>query len=218
METIFRVTGYFFGEFTDQRCIPLKKASDAEFDVFVDLRLNKRLSKQSRRCCSFRCTIALVLTWLNLRLLVQQNPMHYIDVIMTTMASQITSFTVVYSTVYSDADQRKHQSYASLAFVWGIHRTGEFPAQKASYAENVSIWWRHHGFCLCHYIIFIGNLQGYGYNLISIGQTKHFGSTNFAGYCICLYAIFCVIVQIDRMLLHKIQFGGKRMGKHDVLG
>ena len=47
---------------------------------------------------------------------------HYIDVIMTAMASQITSLTVVYSTVYSDADQRKHQSSASLAFVWGIHR------------------------------------------------------------------------------------------------
>ena len=45
---------------------------------------------------------------------------HYIDVIMTTMASQITSLTVVYSTVYSDADQRKHRSSASLAFVWGI--------------------------------------------------------------------------------------------------
>ena len=43
-------------------------------------------------------------------------------VIMTTMASQITSLTVVYSTVYSDADQRKHQISASLAFVWGIHR------------------------------------------------------------------------------------------------
>ena len=47
---------------------------------------------------------------------------HYIDVIMTTMASQITSFTVVYSIVYSDADQKKHQSSAPLAFVWGIHR------------------------------------------------------------------------------------------------
>ena len=47
---------------------------------------------------------------------------HYDDVIMTTMASQITSLTVVYSIVDSDADQRKHQSSASLAFVWGIHR------------------------------------------------------------------------------------------------
>ena len=48
--------------------------------------------------------------------------MHYDDVIIGTIASQITSLTVVYSTVYSDADQRKHQISASLAFVWGIHR------------------------------------------------------------------------------------------------
>ena len=41
---------------------------------------------------------------------------------MTTMASQITSLTVVYSIVYSGTDHRKHQSSASLAFVWGIHR------------------------------------------------------------------------------------------------
>ena len=47
---------------------------------------------------------------------------HYSDVRMGTIASQITSLTTVYSTVYSDADQRKHQSSASLAFVWGIHR------------------------------------------------------------------------------------------------
>ena len=47
---------------------------------------------------------------------------HYGDVIMGTIASQITSLTDVYSTVYSDADQRKHQSSASLTIVWGIHR------------------------------------------------------------------------------------------------
>ena len=44
------------------------------------------------------------------------------DVIMSAIASQITSFAIVYSTVYSDVDQRKHQSSASLAFVRGIHR------------------------------------------------------------------------------------------------
>ena len=44
------------------------------------------------------------------------------DVIMGAIASQITSLTIVYSTVYSDVDQRKHQSSASLAFVHGIHR------------------------------------------------------------------------------------------------
>ena len=38
------------------------------------------------------------------------------------MASQITSLMIVYSTVYSDADQRKHESSVSLAFVRGIHR------------------------------------------------------------------------------------------------
>ena len=41
---------------------------------------------------------------------------------MGTMASEITSLNIVYSTVYSGADQRKHQSPASLAFVQGIHR------------------------------------------------------------------------------------------------
>ena len=47
---------------------------------------------------------------------------HYSDVIMGMIASQITSLTIVYTTVYSGADQRKHQSSASLAFVQGIHR------------------------------------------------------------------------------------------------
>ena len=41
---------------------------------------------------------------------------------MDAVSSQITSLTIVYSIVYSDADQRKHQSSASLAFVRGIHR------------------------------------------------------------------------------------------------
>ena len=55
---------------------------------------------------------------------------HYGDVTMGAIASQITSLTIVYSTVYSFADQRKHQSSALLA----------------SNAENASIWWRQHVF------------------------------------------------------------------------
>ena len=47
---------------------------------------------------------------------------HYDDIIMGVIASQITSLAIVYSAVYSDADQRKHQSSASLAFVRGIHQ------------------------------------------------------------------------------------------------
>ena len=47
---------------------------------------------------------------------------HYSDVIMSAMASQITSLTIVYPTVYSSEDQRKHQSCAPLALVRGIQR------------------------------------------------------------------------------------------------
>ena len=50
------------------------------------------------------------------------NFFHNNDVIMSMIASQITSLISVYSTVYLGADQRKHQSSASLAFVWGSHR------------------------------------------------------------------------------------------------
>ena len=46
---------------------------------------------------------------------------YYNDVIMSAIASQITSLSIVYSTVYSGADQRKHQSSASLTFVREIH-------------------------------------------------------------------------------------------------
>ena len=68
---------------------------------------------------------------------------HYNDVTMGSMASQITNLTIVYSSVYSGADQRKHQSSTGLC-AGNSPGTGEFPAQMASDAENVSIWWRHH--------------------------------------------------------------------------
>ena len=85
---------------------------------------------------------------------------------MTTMASPITSLTIVYSTVYSDAYQRKHQSFASLAFVWG-----EFPAQRASYAENISIWWRHHD---------MWNAYHHWYNTLRPRQNgRHFADDTF---------------------------------------
>ena len=70
----------------------------------------------------------------------KRNEKHYCDVIIGAMASQITSFTIVYSIVYSGADQRKHQSSASLATLGGNSpATDEFPSQRASDAENVSI-------------------------------------------------------------------------------
>ena len=187
---------------------PVQRPVTRSFDVFFDLRLNKRLSKQSwgwwfetlprplwrhsnvlnnslaQPCKNFRVaingkvsTIATLFSaselnqmlskvtetelssfwrnyhWLHIKLSFWELPaqpvmtnLHYSDVIMGVMTSQITSLTVVYSTVYSGTDQRKYQSSASLSFVRGIHRpvTGEFPAQRASNAENISIWWRHH--------------------------------------------------------------------------
>ena len=64
---------------------------------------------------------------------------------MGTIASQITSFTTVYSTVYSGADQKRTSKLRVTGLCVGNSPgTGEFPAQMASNAENVSIWWRHH--------------------------------------------------------------------------
>ena len=54
---------------------------------------------------------------------------------MGAIPSQITSLTIVYSTVYSDADQRKHQISASLAFVCGEFTGDRFPALMTSNAE-----------------------------------------------------------------------------------
>ena len=66
---------------------------------------------------------------------------------MGAMASQITSPTIVYSTVYSDADQKKTSKLRVTGLCAGNSLvTGEFPAQVASNAENISIWWRHHVF------------------------------------------------------------------------
>ena len=71
---------------------------------------------------------------------------HYCGVIMGAMASLITSPTSVYSTVHSGADQRKTSKLRVTGLCAGNSpETGEFPAQMASNAENVSIWWRHHG-------------------------------------------------------------------------
>ena len=65
---------------------------------------------------------------------------------MVAMASQITSLTIVYSTVYSGADKKKTSKLRVTGLCVGNSPgAGEFPAQMARNAENVSIWWRHHG-------------------------------------------------------------------------
>ena len=74
---------------------------------------------------------------------------HYDDVIMTMLASQITSLTVVYSIVHSSVNQRKHQSSASLAFVREIHRgpvnfPHKWPVTRKMFPfDDVIMWWKH---------------------------------------------------------------------------
>ena len=73
---------------------------------------------------------------------------HYTDVIMSAMASQITGVSVVYSTVCSGADQRKHQSSASLAIVREIHRSPVNSPHKGQVTrkmfpfDDVIMFWR----------------------------------------------------------------------------
>ena len=168
---LFRVTGPLCGEFTGHQWIPLTRASDAELWCFLCAWIhgwvnNHRAGDLRRHCADYDVTVMYLMPvntdpahirsshwsslytcrWLGTLTVPDHLPAKYwlyiiMYVIMGAIASQITSLTVVYSTVYSDADQMKHQSSASLAFVRG---TGEFPAQMASNGENVSIWWRHH--------------------------------------------------------------------------
>ena len=65
---------------------------------------------------------------------------HHSAVIMGAMASQITSLTVVYSTVNSGADQRKHQSSALPAFVRGIHRSPVNSPHKGPVARKMFLF------------------------------------------------------------------------------
>ena len=69
---------------------------------------------------------------------------HYNDVMMGAIASQITSLTIVRSTVYSGADKKTSKLRVTGLCEGNSPGTGEFPTQMSSNAENVSIWWRHH--------------------------------------------------------------------------
>ena len=71
--------------------------------------------------CKFTSTREFVYPYLT-QVLPLWLPVHYNDVIMSAMASQITGVPIVRSVVSSGADQRKHQSSASLVFGRGIHR------------------------------------------------------------------------------------------------
>ena len=96
---------------------------------------------------------------------------HYDDVIMTTLASQITSLTVVYSIAYSGVDQRKHQSSASLAFVRGIHRDRWIPRTKGQQCGKcfhlMTLSWNPIDMCFTGLPEYISISRGY---IVSTGK------------------------------------------------
>ena len=94
------------------------------------------------------------------------------SITITTMASLITSLTVVYSTIYSGADQRKHKSSASLAFVRGIHRgpvnsPHKWPVTRKMFLMTSS----------CHTIIILNEIRMY------LGQTIEYLLSTFSHLC-----------------------------------
>ena len=130
--SIFRVTGPLCGDFTGHRLIPRTKASDAELWCFLWSALWRNGCENNREAGNLRghrshydvivilgahdcneCPSILVSTF---------SMMHYGDVLMGAIASQITGISIVYSIVFPCADQRKHKNSASLAFVRRIHQ------------------------------------------------------------------------------------------------
>ena len=85
------------------------------------------------------------------------NKIHYNDVIMSALASQITSLTIVYSTVYSrHRAKKKNQTSASLAFVrripgWPVNSPHKGPvARKMFPFDDVIMWTEAVGLCVCN--------------------------------------------------------------------
>ena len=106
--------------------------------------------------------------------------LHYSDIIMGVMASEITSLMIVYSTVYSGADERKYESSASLAFVPGIHQwLVNSPHKIASNAENAYIWWHHHGNHILEWNAIISSSTHYLNTLRPRQNGRHFSSIGY---------------------------------------
>ena len=153
---ILRVTGPLWGESTGHRWIPLTKASTAEIWCFL-LSTPKQTAEQTIEAPVIWDDIALIITSLWCSAVRCISPIdhcrthwsllhmdqHYNDVIVGSIASQITSLASVDSTVYSGVDQRKHKSSAWLALVWGIHQGPVNPQWPVT--RKMLPGWRHHG-------------------------------------------------------------------------
>ena len=68
---------------------------------------------------------------------------HYSEVIMSTMAFQITDISTVCSTVGQVQIKENKKKLCHWPLLGNPPVPGGFPSQRASNAENVSIWWHH---------------------------------------------------------------------------
>ena len=125
---------------------------------------------------------------------------------MGTIASQITSLTIVYSTVYSDADQRKYQSSASLAFVRGIHwrpvnSPHKWPATRKMFPFDDVI---------------MGILGNHNVNTMKQSRTKLFG--HIIAFTIVPYVYFIIhsVVFHYRVRIDIIKKMNQKMTLHHV--
>ena len=100
---------------------------------------------------------------------------------MSAMTSQITGISIVCLTVCSGADQRKHQSSASLTFVRRIHDvpgTGGLPSQRASKTENVFMSLRHHKIFI-RVVVFYVNIKKIQSSMIVYLAHSAWGTTPY---------------------------------------
>ena len=115
---------------------------------------------------------------------------HFSHVIMGAMASQITRLTIVYSTVYSGADQRKHQSFASLAFLMGTHR---LPVNSPHKGQRRGKWFH------------LMTSSGSYFNCYT---DLWVGGNNFCLYmhscCYCFACFFCRYIHLSEAVIQEI--------------
>ena len=132
----------------------------------------------------------------------------YSDVIMSAMASQITAVSMVSSTVCSDAYNKKTKNRVTGLYEGKLPVTGEFPSQRASNAENVSIWWRHHDPINCLMACFYNNDNSLCWMSFRLNQNRiqvsystrkcwcryNFIGSLFVGSCVKIPFLFCYYI------------------------
>ena len=85
--------------------------------------------------------------------------LHHNDVTMGSMASQITNITILLGRLFGRRSKKTSKLRVTGLCAGNLPGTGEFPAQMASSAENVSIWWRHHISGVLHLSQFISSSE-----------------------------------------------------------